>query len=172
MKKSNWFDDVFIPSLFDYFQKGGKTISEKQLYVFEGKNGVKSHQLLQQNSINGGFYVFGSSMEYKWRGREVYVYPQSNGRARISFSMTKEEKENWKIEQEKDGESEKIREIKEMKKENPERFSQRLEKAEKRLIKSIRYLDASAASDDDDDFSVSVDDFWRASKIYYMYYFA
>ncbi len=168
----NWFDDVFLPSLFDYAGTSEKIISEKQLMVFERQDGVKIEQFTRQNSINGGFYVFGGCLHYEWRGRIVNVYPLKNGKAKIHFGFTEGEHRAWLKSVEEVRMKKSCESASKLKKRDPEKFFDKLRKAEAELLLCIKLLDAAAASEDDSELEDSIFDLEEAERRYYKYYFA
>lgn len=172
MGKSKWFDDVFLPSLFERYGTSKGWLSEKQFMCFERQNGVKTRQLTRQNSINDGFYVFGAVLEYTWNGRIISVFPRKSGKAEIYFGRTKEEDAQFLIEEEKRQYKKSMESAQKMKEKRPEEFEKRLEKAAQDLLICIRCLDASAASENDDELEDAIFDLEEAEKRYYKYYFA
>ena len=168
-----WFDDVFLPSLFKCPRpKGFLWLSENQTECFIRQRGVESHQFLTQNTINGGFYVFGGNYTYDWNGRKVSVFPCKSGISRLYFGQTEEEKQQfWKLSEQKsllDGIEKAIK----MKGRNPKRFSEKLMKATENLLICIKCFDACAASEDDEELEDALFDLEEAEKSYYKYYFA
>lgn len=179
-KKNTWFDDTFLPSLFERYQetknkpdfKGFIWLSEKQFDCFKRQSGVKSQQLMTQNTINGGFYVFGCVYEYNWNERSISVYPCKNGIAKLHFGNTEEEKELFRQSEKSKEKYRKFVEAKRLKLKMPEKFMERMKKAEESLLLHIKCVDASAASEDDEDFLCDLEDLERAEERYYRYYFA
>lgn len=171
MKKSNWFDTVFLPSLFEYAGVGqSKRISEKQAECFERQHGVfeKQHTNL---SYFGVSYVTCTTYTYLWNDRTVEVMHSRTG-ITIHFGMTKEEEQEYQKRLEKSRDSKDMDSIARMKERRPEKFKEKFEKAAENLLLCILLFDASAASEDDSDFEDALFYLEDAEKRYYKYYFA
>lgn len=170
-RKNTWFETVFLPSLFDYAGIGqSKRISEKQFDCFIRQNGVTEKQNLSM-SYYGNFYVASTTHSYFWNGRNVKVISSKTGYY-INFGETEEEsamrlKDVEKKRYEKDRES-----ASKLKIRKPDIFSKLLEEAAEDLYLCIKLLDASAASDDDSAFLLTMEDLEITEKEYYRFYFA
>lgn len=171
MKKSNWFDTIFLPSLFEYAGPGvSKRITEKQAVCFCKQKGIKERQHANL-SYYGVSYVVCTEYTYKWNGRNVSVTFYRNG-PMVHFGETKEESEIRAKKQEIDRYKKECKDVKKMKVNRPEKFFEKLEKASENLYICIKCFDASAASEDDEELDDSIFDLEEAEKRYYKYYFA
>lgn len=89
MKQANWFDDTFLPSLFEKWQNRDKKYP--QIILTE----AQAHQCRSRMETHYSFssfcgQSFATGMEYEWRGRRVWL--QERGRYTfLSFGPTSEE---------------------------------------------------------------------------------
>lgn len=171
MGKSNWFDTVFLPSLFEYVGKGRtKRISEKQANCFVSQRGVEE---IQHTGLSyyGSSYVVCTEYQYNWNGRPVSLFCTKRGNE-LSFGMTQEENSEFMKERKKEELFREFEKARILKRRRPEKFNEKLESAQRNLLTLIRCFDASAASEDEEDLEDTLYDLEAAEMMYYKYYFA
>lgn len=166
-----WFDETFLPSLFEYAGIDvSKRISERQADCFIRQKGVTD---MQHTNIGyyGASYVVCTTYSYVWNGRKVVVMDSMRGYT-IRFGMTEEERkryqENRIIEQDKKD----IERYARTKERRPDKYKSLLEKAANNFYIAIKLLDASAACENDETFATDFSDFLFDEKEFYKYYFA
>ena len=139
MLKSQWFNDVFLPSLFEYAQKAvglceSCKISDKQFNICrQNMEEVKCYDADYHKN-----YIY---YRYTWNDRNIIVIRHKNNY--ISFSLNSPETVQAKQEEEAKKEIERIAMLNRIKR-NPERLEKslakkfaKLEKLEKELSEAI-----------------------------------
>lgn len=126
--KNKWFDDVFLPSVFEYVQKSvglGENckISDKQFNIC--RQNMEEH-----NCCDASYHTNYSYYSYVWEGRKVIVTRHTN--SYISFSLNSTESEQARQEEEKAREAEKLERLERVK-QNPERLQKSLSKKLEKL---------------------------------------
>lgn len=171
MKKSNWFDTVFLPSMFEYAGIGvSKKISEKQFDCFVRQRGVYKIQHRNQ-SYFGSSYVTCCEYQYSWNGRCVSVLHGRYGYT-VTFNQTEEEQDKMAREYQKKQYNKEREAATKLKARHPDEFQRLLQSAEKDLLRAIQDFNCSAASENDEEFMIDFEDLQLAEEQYYKYYFA
>ena len=146
MPKNQWFDEVFLPSLFEYAQKSvgmckNCKISDKQFNICrQNMEEVKCYE--SDYRINYSYY------SYKWNDRQVIVTRHNNNY--ISFSFNSAEAAQARQEEEAERQAEKMAMLKRIK-QNPERLEKSLANKLAKLEKLQNELSEALDDDEDDD---------------------
>ena len=144
MPKNKWFDEVFLPSIFEYAQKTvglckNCKISDKQFYVC-------CQNMEEHNSYDVSYGTPHTYYDYVWNDRNVIVIRHNNNY--ISFSANSAEAAQARQEEETEREAEKLAMFNRIK-QNPERLEKSLANKFSELEKLKKEL--SEALDDDED---------------------
>lgn len=144
MPKNKWFDEVFLPSLFEYAEKTvglhkNCKISDKQFYVC-------CQNMEEHNSYDVSYGTPHTYYSYVWNDRNVIVTRHNNNY--ISFSANSAETAQARQEEEAEKQAEKIAMYNRIK-QNPERLEKSLAKKFAKLEKLQNEL--SEAIDDEED---------------------
>lgn len=92
MNKNKWFNEVFLPSLFErYGTNNGRWLTAKQTAIcVDNFDDVKESRYISKNGDSYKSLIY----LHKWNDREVILnYSKLNGCAIISFGNTPEEME-------------------------------------------------------------------------------
>lgn len=144
MPKNKWFDEVFLPSLFEYAQKivglcKNCKISDKQFNICrQNMEEVKCYD--SDYRVNYSYY------SYMWNDRQIIVTHHNNNY--ISFSFNSAEVAQARQEEEQARETEKLAMLERIK-QNPERLEKSLAKKLAKLEKLKNEL--SEALDDEEE---------------------
>lgn len=142
--KNQWFNDVFLPSIFEYVQKSvglckNCKISDKQFNICrQNMNEVKC--------FDSDYRVSYTYYNYMWNDRQVTVSRHND--AYINFSMSTVEAEKMRNEEEAKREVERLEKLDRIK-QNPERLEKSLAKKLAKLEKLQNEL--SEAIDDEEE---------------------
>ena len=144
MPKNKWFDEVFLPSLFEYAQKTvglckNCKISDKQFYVC--CQNMEDHSSYHVSYGTPHIYY-----SYMWNDRNIIVTRHNNNY--ISFSCNSAEAAQARQEEEAERKAEKIAMLEHIK-QNPERLEKSLAKKFAKLEKLKNEL--SEALDDEEE---------------------
>ena len=144
MSKNKWFNDVFLPSLFEYAQKTvglckNCKISDKQFNICR-------QNMEEVNSYDVSYGIPHIYYSYVWNGRNVIVTRHNNNY--ISFSFNSAETAQARQEEEAERQAEKMAMLEHIK-QNPERLEKSLAKKLAKLEKLQNEL--SEAIDDEED---------------------
>ena len=144
MSKNKWFNDVFLPSLFEYAQKTvglckNCKISDKQFNIC--RQNMEEHSSYDVSYGTPHIYY-----SYMWNDRNVIVTRHNNNY--ISFSCNSAEAAQSKQEEEAEKQAEKIAMLNRIK-QNPERLKKSLANKLAKLEKLKKEL--SEALDDEED---------------------
>lgn len=147
MPKNKWFDNVFLPSIFDYVQKSvglckNCKISDKQFNIC--RQNMEEHNCYDTSYHTNYIYY-----SYVWNNRQVIVTRHTN--SYISFSLNSTESEQARQEEEKAREAEKLERLERIK-QNPERLKKSLSKKLEKLQKLQNEL--QEAIDDEEDIDI------------------
>ena len=146
MPKNKWFDEVFLPSLFEYAQKTvglckNCKISDKQFNICrQNMEEVKCYD--SDYRINYSYY------NYMWNDRQVTVSRHNN--AYINFSLSIAEDAQARQKEEQAREAERIAMFDRIK-QNPERLEKSLAKKLAKLEKLQNELSEAIDDEEDDD---------------------
>ena len=143
-KKNKWFDEVFLPSLFEYAQKNvglckNCKISDKQFNICR-------QNMEEVKCYNSDYRVNYSYYSYMWNDRQVIVTRRNNNY--ISFSCNSVEAAQARQEEEAEKQAEKMAMLEHIK-QNPERLEKSLAKKLAKLEKLQNEL--SEALDDEEE---------------------
>ena len=146
MPKNKWFNEVFLPSLFEYTQKTvglGKNckISDKQFYVC-------CQNMEEHNSYDVSYGTPHTYYSYVWNDRNVIVTRHNNNY--ILFSSNSAEVAQARQEEETEKQAEKIVMYNRIK-QNPERLEKSLAKKFAKLEKLQNELSEALEDEEDDD---------------------
>ena len=146
MPKNKWFDEVFLPSLFEYAQKTvglckNCKISDKQFNICrQNMEEVKCYD--SDYRVNYSYY------NYMWNDRNVIVTRHNNNY--ISFSFNSAEAAQARQEEEAERKAEKLA-IFDRIKQNPERLEKSLANKFSKLEKLQNELSEVIDDEEDDD---------------------
>ena len=146
MPKNKWFNEVFLPSLFEYAQKTvglGKNckISNKQFNICrQNMEEVKCYD--SDYRANYSYY------SYMWNDRQVTVSRHND--AYINFSLSTTEAAQARQEEEAERQAEKIAMFNRIK-QNPERLEKSLANKFFKLEKLKKELSEAIDDEEDDD---------------------
>lgn len=162
-----WFDDTFLPSLFE------RAGSKRMLWItYKQYNVCKNHMTSERYSIDTplyGVFASGFRLQYLWNGRRVTVYQAPNGAAQIYFGQDEAEKTAM----DKRCEYKKMAFIAELRRRHPNKYKEKLKAAEDEYAEALAWLDYVAASDDEDEEVVrSVEDVEDSAYQYYILWLA
>ena len=145
MPKNKWFDEVFLPSIFEYAQKTvglckNCKISDKQFNICrQNMEEVKCYDSDYRKSY--------SYYNYMWNDRNVIVTRHNDNY--ISFSLNSAESEQARQEEEKAREAEKLKRLEHIK-QNPERLKKSISKKLEKLEKLQKELQEALDDEEDD----------------------
>ena len=144
MPKNKWFDEVFLPSLFEYVQKTvglckNCKISDKQFNIC--RQNMEEH-----NSYDVSYGTPHTYYSYVWNDRNVIVTRHNNNY--ISFSFNSAETAQARKEEDAERQAEKMAMLERIK-QNPERLEKSLAKKLAKLEKLQNEL--SEAIDDEEE---------------------
>ena len=147
MPKNKWFDEVFLPSLFEYAQKTvglckNCKISDKQFDICR-------QNMDEVNCFDSDYRVNYSYYSYMWNDRQVTVSRHND--AYINFSLSTAETAQARQEEEVEREAERIAMLERIK-QNPERLEKSLAKKLTKLEKLQNEL--SEAIDDEEEVDI------------------
>lgn len=153
MPKNNWFDEIFLPSIFEYVQKSvglckNCKISDKQFEICR-------QNMEEVNTYDINYGVSYTYYIYVWNGRKVIVTRYTN--SYISFSLNSTESEQARQEEEKAREAEKLERLERIK-QNPERLKKSLSKKLEKLENLKNELQEAIADQEDADIIDSIKD--------------
>ena len=146
MSKNKWFDEVFMPSLFEYAQKTvglykNCKISDKQFYVC-------CQNMVEHNSYDASYGTPITYYDSVWNDRNVIVTRHNNNY--ISFSFNSAEIAQARQEEEAEREAEKLAMLERIK-QNPERLEKSLANKLAKLEKLKNELSEALDDEEDDD---------------------
>ena len=146
MPKNKWFNEVFLPSLFEYAQKTvglGKNckISNKQFNIC--RQNMEEH-----NSYDVSYGTPHTYYDYVWNDRNIIVTRHNNNY--ISFSYNSDEAAQARQEEEQAREAEKLAMFNRIK-QNPERLEKSLANKFFKLEKLKKELSEAIDDEEDDD---------------------
>ena len=160
MSKNKWFDEAFLPSLFEYALKTvglckNCKISDKQFNICR-------QNMDEVNCFDSDYRVNYSYYSYKWNDRNVIVTRHNNNY--ISFSFNSAETVQARQEEEQTRKAEKLA-ILEHIKQNPERLEKSLANKFSKLEKLKKELSEALDHEEDDDIiSMIKDDISKLQK--------
>ena len=159
MPKNKWFDEVFLPSLFEYAQKTvglckNCKISNKQFYVC-------CQNMEEHNSYDVSYGTPFTYYDYVWNDRNVIVTRHNNNY--ISFSANSAEAAQARQEEEAEREAEKLAMLERIK-QNPERLEKSLVKKLAKLEKLKNELSEALEDDEEDIINMIKDDISKLQK--------
>ena len=146
MSKNQWFDEVFMPSLFEYTQKTvglckNCKISDKQFNICrQNMEEIKCYD--SDYRVNYSYY------NYMWNDRNIIVTRHNNNY--ISFSYNSAETAQARQEEEAEREAEKLVMFNRIK-QNPERLEKSLANKLAKLEKLQNELSEVLDGEEDDD---------------------
>ena len=146
MPKNKWFDEVFLPSLFEYAQKTvglckNCKISDKQFYVC-------CQNMEEHNSYDINYGTPHTYYDYVWNDRNVIVTRYNNNY--ISFSANSAEAAQARQEEEAEREAEKMAMLERIK-QNPKRLEKSLANKLAKLEKLQNELTEALDDDEEED---------------------
>lgn len=126
-----WFDDVFLPSLFE------RSGVNNRLWLTRAQTNICVSNMVRHDvryDADGyGTKHSASYFSYRWRGRDVrLLYSKKNGCGAIEFYMNEQESDARRKEAEDEASKRRAERIERAKK-NPERLARRMDSLVKKL---------------------------------------
>ena len=153
MSKNKWFNEVFLPSVFNYAQKSiglckNCKITDKQFNICrQNMEEVKCYDTNYRTN-----YIY---YRYFWNGRDIIVFRDKN--AFINFSLSDSENEEQRKEEEVQQETEKLERLERIK-QNPERLKKSLSKKLEKLERLQNDLQEAIDDKEEIDIIDSIED--------------
>ena len=139
-KKNKWFDEVFLPSLFEYAKKSIGLC--KNCKISPKQYGICMDNMEAVKGYNSDYRIQYTYYAYVWDDRQVTVIRHND--AYINFSMSTAEAEKMRTEEEAKREAERLEKLDRIK-QNPERLEKsiarklaKLEKLKDELSEAIK----------------------------------
>ena len=160
MPKNKWFDEVFLPSLFEYAQKTvglckNCKISPKQYSIcIDNMEAVKGY--------DSNYRISYTYYNYMWNDRQVTVCRHND--AYINFSLSTAEDAQARQEEETERQAEKLERLERVK-QNPERLQKSLSKKLEKLERLQNELQEAIDDEEEEDIiSMIKDDISKLQK--------